>query len=266
MSLEFKHFNLEIKEVTEQGTFKGIASPFNNVDYGNDRVLPSVAKRNNGKTVPYLWQHDTEEPIGQVNLIATNKGIEFEGKLFLDTNEQGIPLIPKAHKAYVLMKNKQLKNSIGYIVEKYKYTTEGKETIRNLEDIDIKEVSAVTFPMNDKATITDVKKEGGNEVELKEKVDILEQKLNEVLKVLEPEQKKQEEQGKINDVLKYVKSITDKKILMQIKNIVDNMLKEDEKTDNKQEKEKNDTIEMKSDDYKALEQLYKNIVGNKEEK
>ncbi len=65
MDLEFKGLQIEIKEITEKGIFKGIASPFNNVDYGNDRVLPSVANKNNGKTVPYLWQHDTREPIGR---------------------------------------------------------------------------------------------------------------------------------------------------------------------------------------------------------
>lgn len=316
MSLEFKHLNLEIKEVTEQGTFKGVASPFNNVDHGNDRVLPSISKRNNGKTVPYLWQHDTEEPIGQVNLIATNKGIEFEGKLFLDTNEHGILLIPKAHKAYVLMKNKQLKNSIGFITEKYKYTTEGKQTIRNLEDIDIKEVSAVTFPMNDGATIIDVKKEGGNKVEEEKKAMSFSEvfnlrKANEnrwqlmdalnisIRQLMEDTEMKEEDKiVQLNtnidefaiaykDVLSIIlkakssgkkgadivlehkdfdldKLIETKDIdsLKEIKSKIDKTI---EKNDNKQEKKKDDTIETKAIDTSALEELYKNIVGNKEE-
>jgi len=312
MSLEYKHLNLEIKELSEQGTFKGIASPYNNVDFGNDRVLPSIAKRNNNKSVPYLWQHDTREPIGSVNLIATNKGIEFEGKLFLDVNEQGIPLIPNAHKAYVLMKNKQLKNSIGYNAIDYQYTTEGKETIRELKDIDIMEVSAVTFPMNDKATITDVKKEGGNKVEEEKKAMSFSEvfnlrKANEnrwqlmdalnvsIRQLLEDTEMKEEDKiaqlnANIDEFAKTYKEVMtiilktsnnkkntdvvlehksfdlDKLIetkdfdkLKEIKSKIDNAI---EKNDNKQEKEKDDTIEIKS----AIEQLYKNIVGNKEEK
>ncbi|NEZ47790.1 hypothetical protein FDF74_11420 [Clostridium niameyense] len=168
MELEFKGLQLEIKSVNEKGVFKGIASPFNNIDYGNDRVLPSISKKNNGKTVPYLWYHDVKEPIGEVKLTSSNNGIEVEGKLYLDTLENGNPTIPNAYKAYTLMKNNKLKNSIGYKVLDYEYKTEGNKTIRNLKDIDIIEVSAVTFPMNPKAKITDVKsEEGGNKLEEK---------------------------------------------------------------------------------------------------
>lgn len=316
MSLEFKHLNLEIKEVTEQGKFKGIASPYNNIDYGNDRVMPSIAKRNTGSIVPYLWQHDYKEPIGQVKLIPTNSGIEFEGQLFLDTNEQGILLIPNAHKAYILMKNKQLKNSIGYKTIKYKYVTEGTKTIRELEDIEIKEVSAVTFPMNEKATITDVKNEGGNKVEEEKKAMSFSEvfnlrKANEsrwqlmdalnisIRQLMEDTEMKEEDKiAQLNtnidefaiaykDVLSIIlkakssgkkgadivlehkdfdldKLIETKDIdsLKEIKSKIDETI---EKNDNKQEKKKDDTIETKTIDTSALEELYKNIVGNKEE-
>lgn len=167
LNLEFKGLEIEIKEVDEKGIFKGVASPFNNVDLGNDRVMPTVSNKNNNKVVPYLWQHDTKEPIGEVKLIADNNGINFEGKLYLDTIEGGSPAIPNAHKAYTLMKNGRLKNSIGYKTLDYEYVTEGKKTVRNLKDIDIMEVSAVTFPMNPNATITDVKEEGVGKVEEK---------------------------------------------------------------------------------------------------
>lgn len=162
MTIEYKSLDFEIKSIDKKGIFKGIASPYNNIDLGNDRVLSSISIRNNNKNVPYLWQHDSREPIGMVHLISTEKGIEVEGKLYLDENDNGIPLIPNAHKAYVLMKNGQLKNSIGYNTLKSKYVTENNKTIRELIDIDIKEVSAVTFPMNEMANIVSVKSVTGN--------------------------------------------------------------------------------------------------------
>lgn len=165
--METKNLEFEIKSIDDKGFFKGVASPFNNVDYGDDRVLPSISKRNNSKEVPYLWQHDSHDPIGKVKLVTTKTGVGIEGKLFLDTNEGNIPLIPNAQKAYVLMKNGQLKNSIGYNILDFEYVTEGKQTIRNLKDIDIMEVSAVTFPMNDKATIDSVKESRGVKMEEK---------------------------------------------------------------------------------------------------
>lgn len=160
--LENKCIEIEIKEIQENGTFLGVASPFNNVDLGNDRVMPTVANRNSNKTVPYLWQHDPHNPIGEVKLMPDNSGINFEGKLFLETSDQGIPLIPDAHKAYVLMQRKILKNSIGYMTLEKTYVTENGTTIRNLDDIDIMEVSAVTFPMNPDAVIESVKSDVSN--------------------------------------------------------------------------------------------------------
>ncbi|APC82261.1 caudovirus prohead protease family protein (plasmid) [Clostridium botulinum] len=310
MDLEFKGLQIEIKEITEKGIFKGIASPFNNVDYGNDRVLPSVANKNNGKTVPYLWQHDTREPIGEVRLTSTNTGIDIEGKLYLDTLENGNPTIPNAYKAYTLMKNNKLKNSIGYKTLDYEYVTEGKKTIRNLKDIDIMEVSAVTFPMNPKANITDVKsQEGGAKVDLKE----IEEKLNSIMETLKPQQEEKEFSDKIEEIKSLIETKAGAKISKSNKEKLKSTLKaikellgedeedqdqeeepeeeqedkkskdkeedkskekdrkepkeeeEEEKEPNKQKKSNNDKIELKADEFEALESLYKNIV-HKEDK
>ncbi|NHI48056.1 hypothetical protein FDE94_09265 [Clostridium botulinum] len=305
MDLEFKGLQIEIKEITEKGLFKGIASPFNNVDYGNDRVLPSVANKNNGKTVPYLWQHDTREPIGEVKLTSTNTGIDIEGKLYLDTLENGNPTIPNAYKAYTLMKNNKLKNSIGYKTLDYEYVTEGKKTIRNLKDIDIMEVSAVTFPMNPKANITDVKQEGGNKVDLKE----IEEKLNSIMETLKPQQEEKEFSDKIEEIKSLIETKAGARISKSNKEKLKSTLKaikellgedeedqdqeeeqedkkakdkeedkpkerdkkdpkeeeEEEKEPNKQKKPKDDKIGLKADEFEALESLYKNIV-HKEDK
>ena len=166
MKLEYK--TIEIKDIDNKGHFTGVASPYDNVDLGGDRVRKSISKSNANKTVPYLWGHDTHEPIGKVTLISANNGMNIDGQLFLDKSDDGIPLIPNAFKAYISMKNKLLSNSIGYSVpdKGCKYVTEGSQTIRELLDIDIMEVSGVLFPMNPKAKISDVKSNGGGSMAL----------------------------------------------------------------------------------------------------
>lgn len=160
MKLEFKE--IELKATDEIGTFKGVASPYNNIDLGNDRVLPSVGKKNDGKKVPMLWQHDTHSPIGEMVLSNGTKGVECEAKFYIDKDADKQYLLPKAAEAYLLAKKGLLKLSIGYQTKDYEYVVEGTKTVRNLKDIDIKEVSCVTFPMNEDAKITNVKEEGNN--------------------------------------------------------------------------------------------------------
>ncbi|HID0796046.1 TPA: HK97 family phage prohead protease [Clostridium botulinum] len=269
MDLEFKGLQIEIKEITEKGLFKGIASPYDNVDYGNDRVFSSIANRNNNKTIPYLWQHDTKEPIGQVTLFSTPTGMEFEGKLYLDTNDKGIPLIPNAHKAYVLMRNRQLKNSIGYKALDYEYVTEGKKTIRNLKDIDIMEVSAVTFPMNPKANITDVKAEkGGNNVDLKE----IEEKLNSIMETLKPQQEEKEFSDKIEEIKSIIEtkagakiSKSNKEKLKSTLKAIKELLGEDEEEQDQEEEEQEDKKAKDREDDKSKEKDKKDPKAEEEE-
>lgn len=180
MKLEYKEIEIQgIKEVSEQGTFEGLASPFNNIDLGNDRVLPSVGTKNDGKKVPLLYQHDTHQPIGEMILKNSEEGVKCEAQFFIDKDDDKNYLIPKAAEAYLLAKKGILKLSIGYQTKEYEYVKEGTKTIRNLKDIDIKEVSCVTFPMNTDAKITNVKEEGKEE----NKTEVKAQGFNEKIKL-----------------------------------------------------------------------------------
>lgn len=193
--MEFKALDFEIKSISEKGVFEGIAIPYDNVDLGQDRALKSISLRNAGKTsIPYLWQHDNTIPIGKVDLIGGTKGIELKGQLFLENNEQGIPLIPEAHKAYVLMKNGLLKNSIGYKTLDYQYTKVDNKTVRDLKDIDIMEVSAVTFPMNPEAAITAVKSKEGDNMDLEKEVKELKEKVEELTEILRLDEKQEDKE------------------------------------------------------------------------
>ncbi len=66
-----KDFRLELKAVEEDGTFEGMLSVFNVVDLGGDMVMPGAFTKtiadNDGKVV-MLWQHETKEPIGTLQL------------------------------------------------------------------------------------------------------------------------------------------------------------------------------------------------------
>lgn len=165
--MEYKNLQIEIKEIDETGTFTGLASPYNNIDDGNDKVLPSIGKRNNNKTVPMLWQHDTHIPIGSLLLIDTKEGIQANGKLAIDKDTDGQYMVPKAAEGYTLLKKGLLKLSIGYNTLEYDYSNEDGKQVRNLKDIDIMEVSLVTFPMNQKAVVSDVKEKGVDNLEEK---------------------------------------------------------------------------------------------------
>ena len=166
-NLEYKSFELEAKATDDTGSFTGLASPYNNVDLANDRIMPTIGTRNNGKTVPILYQHDTKCVIGKQVLTATPQGIQTNGKLILDKGSDGNYMIPKAAEAYALLKQGLLKLSIGYNTIKSTYVIEKKENIRNLDDISIEEVSLVTFPCNTQAVVSNVKSKNDKKVEIK---------------------------------------------------------------------------------------------------
>lgn len=282
MDLEYKNWSLDIKEINEKGIFRGILTPYNNIDLGNDRVLSSFGNRNNGKRVPLLWQHDTKTIVGDLLLRNTANGIEVEeGKFFLEKDEDKNYLIPKAPEAYALAKRNMLKLSMGYKVYDYEYVTEGKNTIRNLKDGEILEGSVVTFPMNPKATITDVKGEGEKgDMELKEKVEALEVKLNEVTEMLKPQYEEKNVSDKIDEFKSYIDLETkagkklSKASKLKIKEALEmlkSMIADDEEADKEEDKycdepdrrrkENDEKLELKSDELEALENLYKTLKG-----
>jgi hypothetical protein len=172
LALEYKSIPLEIKEINDQGVFVGLASPYNNIDDGNDRVLPSIGPINNGKQVPILYQHDITKVLGNQTLLDTQAGVQTTGQLILDKNSDGQYMVPLAATAYALLKKGLLKLSIGYKTLDFEYVTENGQTIRNLKSIEIMEVSLVTFPMNEAATVSSVKSQnnsGGDNLTIENK-------------------------------------------------------------------------------------------------
>jgi hypothetical protein len=140
---------LKIKAVTDGGTFQGLAAAYGNVDLGGDVIEPGAFAKSiaSGKPYPLLWQHQADNPIGSVKVSNTREGLFVDGTLMLTD--------PTAQKAHTFMKAGVIRGmSIGYDVLQEHYDDAG---IRHLTELKLWEVSAVTFPMNESATIFSVK-------------------------------------------------------------------------------------------------------------
>lgn len=146
--------DLEFKEDSGVGAFEGYASTFGNVDRHNDVVVAGAYRetiknfKRNGSKMPLLWQHSTMQPVGVITEMREDeKGLLVKG-VFADTQA--------GRDARELLKIAAVrKMSIGFRVNKYSY--DEKKGTRYIEDIDLMEVSLVTFPANEQAAITGVK-------------------------------------------------------------------------------------------------------------
>ncbi|EEZ3919557.1 HK97 family phage prohead protease [Escherichia coli] len=97
-----------------------------------------------------LWQHRMDEPIGvYTEMKEDDVGLYVRGRLLIDDD-------PLAKRAHAHMKAGSLTGlSIGYVLKDWEYDR-SKEAFL-LKEIDLWEVSLVTFPSNDEARISDVK-------------------------------------------------------------------------------------------------------------
>ena len=166
--MEHKGFKLEIKEINDQGEFKGILSTYDFIDDGGDRVTKGAFKNCLGdsgqKKIKLLWQHDTKSPIGTGTISDSSNGLLIDGRLNLLTTPQGYPKVPKAHEAHALLVNKDLDElSMGYVTKNFKYSVENGQTVRDLLDVNVMEGSIVTFAMNSQCKISEAKNNYGGE-------------------------------------------------------------------------------------------------------
>ncbi|MCG2575193.1 HK97 family phage prohead protease [Acinetobacter sp. ME22] len=156
--MEIKHLNvpLEIKSVSETGEFEGYGSVFGVEDSYGDAVMKGAFLRSltewtaKGRLPSMLWQHKMSEPIGiYTEMKEDEHGLYVKGRLLIDDD-------PLAKRAYAHLKAGSLGGlSIGYILRDYEY--DKSLGIYKLKDIDLWEVSLVTFPANEEAQVTNVK-------------------------------------------------------------------------------------------------------------
>lgn len=147
---------LTIKSVSDTGEFEGYGSIFGNKDSYGDIVVPGAFQKSlskwqeKGRYPAMLWQHDMQEPIGiYTEMREDDIGLVVKGKLLIDAD-------PLAKRAHAHMKAGSLSGmSIGYMVDDWEYSSEKDAWL--LKEIDLWEVSLVTFPANDAARISNVK-------------------------------------------------------------------------------------------------------------
>lgn len=147
--LEIKTFQLEIKDVSDDGVIEGYASVFGNVDKGGDVVEPGAFTKtlSENPNPPILYQHDPYEPIGvTIEAKEDGRGLAVSGQLTL--------AVQRAAETHALLRAKAMRGlSIGY------KTIQGprENGVRRLKELKLAEWSPVTFPMNELAIVSAVK-------------------------------------------------------------------------------------------------------------
>lgn len=151
------------EEDKDYGTFEGYGSVFGNKDLGNDVIergafLKSL-KRRKPQNVKLLYQHKSDMPIGVFDEIKEDEhGLVVKGRLALKTQAGA--------EAYELLKMGALDGlSIGFRVNPKEVSYDKRGNRRIIKEVDLMEVSLVTFPMNPQATVRSVK---GEEISIRE--------------------------------------------------------------------------------------------------
>lgn len=131
-----------------EGRFAGYASLFGRLDSGGDIVVSgafskSLAKRRG--RIRLLFQHDPKEPVGIWETIAEDShGLYVAGRL--------VPGVPRAEALRRLIENRALDGlSIGF--RTVRASRQAGTGHRMLHEIDLYEISIVTFPMMEDARI-----------------------------------------------------------------------------------------------------------------
>lgn len=150
---ERKATRFDVKSLREDGSFEGYASLFGAEDLGRDVVMPGAFRAslaNRGpRGIKMLYQHDANEVIGVwLKLKEDIRGLRVEGKL--------LPDVGRSREVLSLMRAGAIDGlSIGYHVVKAR--ADAKTGLRKLIEVDLWEISVVTFPMLPAARISAVK-------------------------------------------------------------------------------------------------------------
>jgi HK97 family phage prohead protease len=166
-SEQFLDIKAEINAVDEEdeeyGVFEGYGSIFNNTDLGNDVIVNGAftksIKKTGAKGVKLLYQHKTDMPIGVYESIEEDeKGLKVRGRLAMKTQA--------GRETYELMKMGALDGlSIGFRTSPKGQSYDPKTRVRKINEVELMEISVVTFPMNPKAKVQKVK---GQELSIRE--------------------------------------------------------------------------------------------------
>lgn len=146
------NYPLHLKSTLEDGSFSGYASVFDIVDRQKEQVAYGAftksldAWQQKGGLPKMLWQHDPKSPIGVwTEIREDNHGLYVAGQLLLD--------VQRGQEAYTMIRKGIIDSlSIGFTVTRSRKSYIAKTRV--LEEIDLHEISLVTFAANLQARIT----------------------------------------------------------------------------------------------------------------
>jgi HK97 family phage prohead protease len=131
------------------GIVKGYASVFGNKDSDGDIIMNGAYKKTiqeNRNRIKYLYQHDLDKPLGKMLMLEEDqKGLMFEAEV--PKTQLGKDVLQ------LMMAGVITENSVGIMP----IQREMRDGYREISEVKLYEVSAVTLAANDQAMILDVK-------------------------------------------------------------------------------------------------------------
>lgn len=131
------------------GIVKGYASVFGNKDSDGDIIMAGAYKKTiqeNRNRIKYLYQHDLDKPLGKMIMLEEDqKGLMFEAEV--PKTQLGRDVLQ------LMMAGVITENSVGIMP----IQREMRDGYREISEVKLYEVSAVTLAANDQAMILDVK-------------------------------------------------------------------------------------------------------------
>lgn len=142
--------------IEPDGTVEGYASLFGEIDAARDMVMPGAfartLKQRGPRRIPMLFQHDPAEPVGVwLELTEDFRGLRARGRL--------IPDVARARELVALVKAGAVDGlSIGFRTVKGRVDPASR--IRKIHELELWEISIVTFPLLAGARVRAVKENG----------------------------------------------------------------------------------------------------------
>lgn len=138
MNIEHKTF--AIKELTAEGQIEAVISTFGR-DREGDVMTREAFKGSDGKSIPMVWSHNWDQPIGKGVVSVKDGGAIFRGEFFMDT-DRGMD----AYKTVKAMGDLQ-EYSIGFQIKdadrSFEEVDGQKVYTRTIKDIELFEASPV---------------------------------------------------------------------------------------------------------------------------
>ena len=139
--------------LSPDGGIAGYASLFGEIDQARDIVMPGAftqtLKQRGLRKIPMLFQHDPAEPVGVwCELTEDFRGLWARGRL--------IPDVRRARELLALLRGGAIDGlSIGYKTQRA--VIDPRSRVRKLYQVDLWEISIVTFPLLNGARVSAVK-------------------------------------------------------------------------------------------------------------